>query len=216
MHHATSGNPQKTLAPKLCYNSTLILKLITSIKQLIPYSWFFSGYVNSANFADDDHSWNLIPRKKPTIHCSLWAFGRPIRENKIVKNLKISPSQNLSTPKKTNYTVGSSLLYALVDNSSYKPYNYHIGNIDFVVKFLLHYIFMGKLDPWKYLTIEFCLHWISTCVHFLLCKVYMGSGYTQCSWQFTLVGVSLAIMVGNSCDNVYHCNYRVFSIITQY
>ena len=70
----------------------------------LPYSWFFSRYVNSANFADVDHSWNLTPRKKPTTHCSVWAFGRPIRENKIVKNPKISHSRNLSTSKKTNYT----------------------------------------------------------------------------------------------------------------
>ena len=45
------------------------------------------------------------PSKKPTTHCSVWAFSRPIRENIIVKKPKISHSRNLSTSKKTNYTV---------------------------------------------------------------------------------------------------------------
>ena len=53
----------------------------------IPYSWFFSRYVNSTNFMDVDHSWNLTPQKTNyPLQC--WAFGRLIRENKIAKNWK--------------------------------------------------------------------------------------------------------------------------------
>ena len=65
----------------------------------IPYSWFFLRYVNSTNFADIDHSWNLTPQKT---NCPLkcWTFGRPIRENKIAKKTKTSHLRNLSSSKK--------------------------------------------------------------------------------------------------------------------
>ena len=66
----------------------------------VPYSWCFSRYINSTNVTDVDHSWNLTPRKKPTTYCSVWAFGRHICENIIMKKLKISHSRNLSTSKK--------------------------------------------------------------------------------------------------------------------
>ena len=56
-------------------------------------------------FADVDHPRNLTPQKNElATNCSA-AFGRLIRENKIVRKLEISHSQNLSTLKNTNYMV---------------------------------------------------------------------------------------------------------------
>ena len=67
----------------------------------------FSRYINSVNFEDIDHSWNLTPRKNE-LPIAVLNFCRPIRGNKIAKKLKIAHSRNLSTSKKTNYSVTNS------------------------------------------------------------------------------------------------------------
>ena len=72
------------------YPLTIQLWMVAMVT--IPYHivGFFLRYINSANFVDIDHSWNLTPRK---MNCPLkcWTFGRPICENKIAKKTKNQP-----------------------------------------------------------------------------------------------------------------------------
>ena len=71
---------------------------------LLKYFWCrIVGFFEVHKFREFCGCWSFVkfnPSKKPTTHCSVWAFGRPIRENKIGKKPKTSHSRNLSTSKK--------------------------------------------------------------------------------------------------------------------
>ena len=71
------------------------------------------GFFEVRKFHEFRRCWSFVkfnPSKKSTTQCRVWAFGKPIRENKIVKKPKITHSRNLSTSKETNYTVFMSLI----------------------------------------------------------------------------------------------------------
>ena len=54
----------------------------------IPYSWFFSRYVNSANFAVVDHLWNLTPWKNQLPIAVYELLAEPFLKIKSWKNQK--------------------------------------------------------------------------------------------------------------------------------
>ena len=51
----------------------------------IPYSWFFSRYLNSAVFADMERSMKFKPLKNHFVY-SIYGAAEIIRENKNAKN----------------------------------------------------------------------------------------------------------------------------------